>query len=304
MKRSPIWNIIFILGVLYLLVFGFLYVYLRRPVVAEGVDESPPEVVETDELGAEVDIVDAPLLDEDVADEASVDEASTDESSVEDSEANAASETDAAALTEDTAPTGDTAPTEDTTLTTTEPAEAPTPETAVTETAVTEPDVESADEAATQDIADTTEVGTNDTSDDTVSDDTVSDNEETLLGSSPAYRYDLYALAQNARLETEAGWVTLEGELESPQDEQSYFLVVQSLVREPPTLYSQGELSVDEDGQFATRVKYADFGAFYKTYVITTADEDAAQNLRSKGSSVGLPPNFEVIGREVDVLID
>ena len=298
MKRSPIWNIIFILGVLYLLVFGFLYVYLRRPVIAEGIDEPPPEVVETDELGAEVDIVDAPLLDEDVADETSIDEASTDESSVEDSEANAASETDAAALTEDTAPT------EDTTLTTTEPAEAPTPETAVTETAATETDAESSDEATTQDIADTTEVGTNDTSDDTVSDDTVSDNEETLLGSSPAYRYDLYALAQNARLETEAGWVTLEGELESPQDEQSYFLVVQSLVREPPTLYSQGELSVDEDGQFATRVKYADFGAFYKTYVITTADEDAAQNLRSKGSSVGLPPNFEVVGREVDVLID
>ena len=51
--RHPIWNILVVLGVLYVIVFGFLYVYMQRNAAPAQVTVTADE---SDSVAREVDI--------------------------------------------------------------------------------------------------------------------------------------------------------------------------------------------------------------------------------------------------------
>ena len=123
-----------------------------------------------------------------------------------------------------------------------------------------------------------------------------------LPGTAAPYRFSLGELDGLGTLETDMGWVTITGELGTTPNER-VFLVIQSLIQAPPTLYSQGELHPDETGAYAQRAKFGTLGTRYKTYLIATADAASADLFSSRGSSVGLPEGFRRASPETEVLV-
>ena len=312
--RHPIWNILVVLGVLYVIVFGFLYVYMQRNAAPAQVTVTADE---SDSVAREVDILDAPLLAEAVEDELEPIGAAV-ERSVED-----AASTD---VTPEAEPTFDEL-TADLNTTDAEPSRTGIEEALDVSSDEAEPDADLSDlgeeaepdadltdldEAAGQE-ADSGEIASEevpevateaDPSQTAEATDPDAEVVEAPLGSSEPYRYNLNEMEKNTKIETEQGWVTYEGKIDSPDTAQRYFFIVQSLIKEPPTLFSQGELKLDEAGNFETRAKYATYSEFYKTYVITTGNDQAADSFSAEGSSIGMPSGFRVVWPVLEVLVD
>lgn len=101
--------------------------------------------------------------------------------------------------------------------------------------------------------------------------------------------------ANDTTVQSDKGWVTVEGKITAAKPGERFFIMVESSIRQPPVIYLQRELHPTVEGSWSTQVKYGSIGHTYQTYIIASQDAATIQHLKAAPSFTDLPSGFEVV---------